>query len=208
VAAAFEPRATAESVVTAVLKLAHANNKDLYYALNTAVRVGRHMAAGDEGRFFAWWRESGARNGDEPARNWIAYNPLQFVLPLLAHCGGSADAFLRWALVPDTGGYNQWFTGGHAVPAVIGGAVLGALHGTAAFSPEVRAWAAALGRPREGRGAPREAGGRHRPRPPDGREEAGGRHQPAARQGLRQHPRRRHRQRHGLAGRGPVLLGD
>ena len=147
VAAAFAPGATPESVIDVVLKLAHLNNKDLFYAINQPTRAGKWMVRAPDEQVFEWWVRTGAKTGHDRQRNWVAYNPIQYVLPLLWKFGNQGDLFFKLMLSPDVEGFTQWMMGGHAVAAVVGGAVLGALHGPEVFSPDLRAWAGRLARP-------------------------------------------------------------
>ena len=147
IAAAFTPGATAESVVAGTLRIAHQNNKDLFYALNGPVRTAQWLASQNDDAFIDWWLRTGAKIGSDRTRNWIAYNPLQYVLPLLPRLAARPDLFFKVALAPNVEGFTQWMLGGHAISAVVGGAVIGALNGPDAFPPELREWAERLARP-------------------------------------------------------------
>ena len=68
------------------------------------------------------------------AHSWVAYNPIQFVLPLLPFCSADARLLLALTICPDfISLWEKWLAAGHSVPAIIGGAVLGALHGSQIF---------------------------------------------------------------------------
>ena len=147
VAAALAPAATTDSVIETTLRVAHENNKELFYAINGRTRTARGMTASSEEQFLTWWFTMGAKTIGNPQGSWIAYNPIEFVLPLLRRYGSNADAFFRVVLAPKAEGFTEWMVGGHVVSAVVGGAIIGALHGTSAFSPELRKWATPLAKP-------------------------------------------------------------
>ena len=147
VAAAFAPGASPESVVKTALKLAHANNPDLYYAINGPVRELRRRLKDGGDSAAAWWFERGAKAGADRLRNWTAYNPVEFVLPPLLACGADGDLFFKWVLAAQPEGFTAWLGGGHIPSAVVGGAVLGALYGREAFSANLWRWARPLAEP-------------------------------------------------------------
>ena len=146
VAAAFEPRATAESIAAAVLRIAHQNNKDLFYDLNGPTRQARALR-GQPDALFRWWMHGACKTGHDRRRNWTATNPIQYALPMLQAFGDDAGRFFAWMLAAQPEGYCQWFAGGHSLPAIVGGAAIGAMRGPEAFPAAVRAWAAPLARP-------------------------------------------------------------
>lgn len=140
VAAAFQPDATGATVCDTVLKVAFNNCRSLFYELQTVVNW---MARGDEDAQVAKWLQHGGvpasfPNGDwgNPREtNWIAYNPPTSFLPLLRSFAGMPDRFMKLLLAAPT----TWFS--QTVSAAIGGAIMGALHGTAAFPRDWTAWA-------------------------------------------------------------------
>ena len=145
VAAAFEPQATRESVIAAVLKIAHQNNKDLFYELNelTSTAGGRGR---NEKALLTWWLHHGCKCENLRERNWTAYNPIRFVLPLL-RLGVPARRVFQMLLAAQPEGIPQWFTGGLMLPAVVAGAVLGALEGPATFAKDLLDFARPVARP-------------------------------------------------------------
>jgi ADP-ribosylglycohydrolase len=146
VAAAFELGATGESVIDAVLKIAHANHPDLYYQINTHAR--RSAGFQQDADFAQWWW---AEAGVVPASNayhWIAPNPIRFTLPPLGKYAHDPLKLMQVLIGANPG--ERWFAdmiGVHAVPAVIAGAVAGALGGEGAFPAEWLAWAVPIAAP-------------------------------------------------------------
>ncbi|NCO34252.1 MAG: hypothetical protein AUJ92_08200 [Armatimonadetes bacterium CG2_30_59_28] len=130
IAAAFVPEATAESVVTIVLKLAHQNNKELFYQINHAVRHCGHVS---EDQFLHAWLVNGGPGGGRQDLYWTASNPMLFILPLLNRYADDAVKLFSVLLAPNSNGAS--------VNAVIAGAIIGALHGPSAFPQEWRDWA-------------------------------------------------------------------
>ncbi len=138
IAAAFDPASTPESIIATVLKLAHQNNKDLFYLTNQSVREP-WWHPGEE-PFAEWWcKEGGCTAYWDKDKAWYAYNPVSFVLPLLARCGGDARKLMHLLLAP---GNNA-----SCIAPVIAGAILGALGGEDAFPQEWRTWAEQIAAP-------------------------------------------------------------
>ena len=142
VAAAFPPGAGAGEVVDQVLRLAHRHCPDLFYRLNQRTRQAQGWAAQDEAGFAAWWLAAGGRGELRREENWIAWNPLAFVLPLLAHFADRPMTLLALLVAPGTASWYDGMLGGHTVSALVAGAIVGALHGPAAFPEQWRRWAA------------------------------------------------------------------
>lgn len=132
IAAAFEPDANAESIVSRILKLAHQNNKDLFYEINLPVRQGRWLHGSEDG-FIEWWLSSAGREDARHENCWIAPNPTRFVLPLLERHADEPRKLMALLIAPS----HQ----GCIISAVIAGAILGALRGPNAFPEEWREWA-------------------------------------------------------------------
>ena len=81
VAAAFLPGATVESVIQTVLKIAHANNPDLFYQINTHARMGAGFQQDDD--FAQWWCQFAGIIPNDRDHRWVAPNPIRFALPPL-----------------------------------------------------------------------------------------------------------------------------
>ena len=133
IAAALSPGAEPEAVVDVTLKLAHQNNKELFYQVNRPTRDAEGLRAYSEPAFLEWWYHCGGRPDGSKETSWIAFNPIRFVLPLLKHYAGNAQHLVALLLGPPNPGEH--------VAAIIGGALVGALRGTDAFPAEWRAWA-------------------------------------------------------------------
>jgi hypothetical protein len=82
VAAAFDPDLDAEELVATVLKLAHEKNKDVYYELNFPVRAAL-FTRGKDAEDVNHWHCNLGQSSAHRTINWMANNPLRFVLPLL-----------------------------------------------------------------------------------------------------------------------------
>lgn len=141
VAAAFIPDATASTVLDSVLKIAHQNDKELFYQLNSPAKGGARYAIHHPAEFVPWWVQAGGRGDGRKEVNWIGTNPMQFVLPLLEAFGNDPRKFFALLITPSpAAGYDAWI-GGHAISAIIGGAIIGALYGAEVFPQEWRTWA-------------------------------------------------------------------
>jgi ADP-ribosylglycohydrolase len=148
VAAALAPGATAESVIEAVLTLAHRVNNDVFYSLNKPTRRGADQARADEKAFVRWWLMTGGRTSCDGVHDmgWIDYNPLRFVLPLLKTYAHTPEQMLALILVPVPDEMG-WINKGHIVPPVLAAALAGALYGPEVFPAEWRTWAEPLAEP-------------------------------------------------------------
>lgn len=146
IAAAFDGNADAESIVNTVLRIAHQNNKDLFYELNTPTIEAQNRLA-DQPAFATWWMNYGGRGDSSNRTGWINYNPIRFVLPLLKGYCQNAEQFMALVLAPDPATGMQGFGGSRAVSAIVGGAILGALSGPDIFPPEWRKWAEPQAKP-------------------------------------------------------------
>jgi ADP-ribosylglycohydrolase len=147
VAAAFNPTSSPDLVVEAVLKIAHQNNKELFYLLNQQTRTAEQIASSSEEEFARWWLTSAGRGDTRKETNWIAFNPVSFVLPLLKHFASDAQKFFALLVSPQPASWLEGMLGGHAVSAIIAGAVIGALRGLEAFPTQWRAWAEPIAAP-------------------------------------------------------------
>jgi len=141
VAEACRPGVTAEGVVDTVLRLAHHHNPDLFYRLNQPTRSAQGWLERDEAGFTAWWLAAGGRGDLRRDEIWIGWNPLAFVLPLLARYADRPGAFMALLTAPTCASWYEGMLGGHAVAAVVGGAILGARGGPGLFPQVWQDWA-------------------------------------------------------------------
>jgi len=139
VAAAFNAESDPAQVVEAVLRLAHRNNPDLFYELNLPTRQAQGFIANDEAGFAAWWMQCGGRGTFGREHNWVGDNPIAFVLPLIVQCARDPRKLLALILAPNPASWYDGMLGGHAISAVIAGAIAGALYGADIFPAEWRA---------------------------------------------------------------------
>ncbi|MHB0937128.1 MAG: ADP-ribosylglycohydrolase family protein [Armatimonadota bacterium] len=139
VAAALDTDATPETVVNKVLKIAHTNAKEVFYQINYPSMLGGGMR--DEAALADWWYHEAGRGRLNKETLWVAFNPIASVLPLLPTFGGDAQKFMALLIGTPCANWLESMGGGRLVPAIIGGAILGALGGPEAFPEEWRAWA-------------------------------------------------------------------
>jgi ADP-ribosylglycohydrolase len=147
VAAAFNPASSPGVVVDAVLRIAQQNNKDLFYQMNQPTRSAEGIAASGADRFAEWWLGCAGRGDARRDTNWVAFNPVSFVLPLLQHFASDAQSFFALLVTPQPASWYDGMLGGRPVSAAIGGAVIGALRGADAFPPDWRSWGEPIARP-------------------------------------------------------------
>ena len=147
-AAALAPGATAESVIDTVLKLAHQNDKEVFYSLNKPILRSEGQIAADETAFVRWWLMTGGRTSGDGLHDmgWIEYNPLRFALPLLKGYGERPEQMLALILVPVPDEMG-WVNKGHIVPPVLAAALAGALYGPEVFPAGWQDWAGPLAEP-------------------------------------------------------------
>jgi len=148
IAAAFSRQASPESIIDAVLKIAHVNNKDVFYDLNGQWSAARGRYA-DEAGFLRWWHSQGGIIPSTPEFKWISPNPLRFVLPVLGRYHEDPRKLMAVLIATDPGlwfGEAGWM-GVHAIPAEIAGAIVGAMHGPEIFPDEWRQWAERIVKP-------------------------------------------------------------
>jgi ADP-ribosylglycohydrolase len=146
VAAAFESDATPDSVVSAVLRSAQANCKDLFYQLNTHSRgLG---GCKDDATIATWWcTQAGVVPSSRDTR-WVAPFPIRYALPLLNHYHDQPQKLMQLLVGVNPGEWwGAWWIGVHAASAVIAGAVMGALHGPQVFPKAWLQWATPIARP-------------------------------------------------------------
>jgi len=141
VAAAFNSNSDPGLVVEAVLKIAHQNSKEVFYQLDRVTRVAGSAASSREDEFIRWWITGPGRGESRKETDWVAFNPVCFVLPLLRRFASQPREFFALLLSAEPASPFERWLGGRAVSAVIGGAVLGALGGSGVFASEWRGWA-------------------------------------------------------------------
>ena len=143
VASALNPASTPGSVAADVLALAHENNKDVFYELNrTTHQAERLRSAGPEDDL-TWWRDNGGRYDAQRQINFMANNPLSFVLPLVNAFDQDAERLFKLLLWPEGG----WLPMCHLINPILAGALVGALHGCQAFQSDWLTWAEPVARP-------------------------------------------------------------
>jgi len=141
VAAAFDSMASPEDVIETTLKLAHQNNKEVFYQMNNLVRSLEWWNGMSEADFAHGWVTYEGRGQIRNPESWGATNPISFVLPLLWRYAARPEAFMALVLAPRATSWTQDWSNGRSISAIIGGAIIGALHGTAIFPAAWRAWA-------------------------------------------------------------------
>ena len=101
----------------------------------------------DDAAVARWWMACGGRGDGRNDSAWIAHNPMMYVLPLFRAYSRDAVRFMALMTAPTPYSWYDAGTGGHPVPAIIGGAMIGALYGPQAFPAEWRAWAEPIAAP-------------------------------------------------------------
>jgi len=138
IAEAFIPDITGEQIVSTVLAICFEHNPDLFYELDwPLLEQGRTS----EAAFLADWHRGHYEPSLSRETNWVGYNPVRFVLPVLRRYAHDPRKLIALLVVPSS------FMGVPTVSAVIGGAVAGALNGADAFPAEWREWAEPLAEP-------------------------------------------------------------
>ncbi|MDO8587220.1 MAG: ADP-ribosylglycohydrolase family protein [Armatimonadota bacterium] len=138
IACALGPSADEENVVETVLKLAHANNKELFYTMNNR-RGEASRLSGQEEAFLNWWCFVGGRTDTTNEQQWFAYNPVGYVLPLLKAFGSRPEKLMALLLAPS----NYAAT----TAPIVAGAIAGAIHGADVFPEEWLKWAEPIAEP-------------------------------------------------------------
>ena len=131
VASALAKDAGPESVRATTLRIAHQNNKDLFYQINQKINA----SGGSEEEFLAWWYYNGGRPNGTNDENWISPNPISYVLALLSRYADDPEKLFAALFVAPPG----W--GACMVTPAIAGAIVGALHGARIFPEQWREWA-------------------------------------------------------------------
>lgn len=140
IAAAFIPDTCPEKISETVLKIAFENNKNVFYQLNSHnIAASVSLQAGQQ-KFAEWWFWRGGRLVPGRETNWVAYNPIWFVLPLLAGCNGDGRKMFSYLSgVPDS--EYSFACHGFSVAHIVAGAIAGALNGKKAFPDQWLSWA-------------------------------------------------------------------
>ncbi len=138
IAAAFEAGATPATVQAAVLEIAHAHNRELFYELRLAMRAVPTGSGVDA--VLDWWLHTGGKSNLDYRQDWVAHNPARYALPLLPLFAGEPATLFALLLAVRPGGATEWMGRGHQVAAVMAGAIVGALRGPAAFPVAWRRW--------------------------------------------------------------------
>ena len=146
IAAALAPGATAEDVIAAVLRIAHGANKDLYYQLNAHARGP--WGNPTDAEVAEWWCTFAGTVPSHAAGRWVAPNPIRYALPLLGRFHAQPVKLMQCLVGVNPG---EWFGAGwigvHTVPAIVAGAVVGAMHGPDVFPAEWLQWASPIAKP-------------------------------------------------------------
>ena len=129
VAAAFDPAKGPDDIVKTVLDLAFENNKDVFYELNSAARLACRFNGCEKAENMDWWFQNHGSSHSRREINWIANNPLRFVLPLLQPFDSDPQELMAILLRPSNSG--------DLVNPILAGAILGARHGRKVFP---KAW--------------------------------------------------------------------
>jgi len=141
VASALSAAATPELIVETVLKIAHQNNKELFYQISRFARDAAAMKSAGEEQIAGWYVSLVGRGLARKETDWVAFNPIYRVLPLVRLFATDARKFFALLLAPQPASWYEVLGGLGAVSAVVGGAVMGALRGPEAFPAEWRSWA-------------------------------------------------------------------
>ncbi len=138
IAAAFLPDITGEQIESQVLDIAFAQHRDLFYDLDWP-RLEQVRC--DEPAFVRDWMRGRWEPRCTRDTNWIVYDPIRFVLPVVRRYADDPARCMALLVVPTD------FMGVPTVSAVIGGAVVGAMHGPDGFPKAWRQWAEPLAQP-------------------------------------------------------------
>lgn len=125
IAAAFDSGATGESIIETVMNIAFQHNKDLFYELDYSLI--KHTKYADDKAFLNAWHHTGGAKPVTKENNWLAHNPLNYILPVLRRYDKAPQKMMALLVVPQT---PQFVC---TVTAVVCGAIAGAIHGSGAF---------------------------------------------------------------------------
>jgi len=131
VASALAKGADPESVRATTLRIAHQNNKELFYQINQKINA----SGGSEEDFITWWFYNYGRPSNRNEENWISPNPIAYVLPPLSRYADDPEKLFAALFVASP----AW--GACSVTPAIAGAIVGALHGASIFPEQWREWA-------------------------------------------------------------------
>lgn len=147
VAEALAPNASPESIANTVLRLALENNKEVFYQLNAPLRAVDGILGVSDEQFAQWYHTEGSRIEPRAQTNWVAYNPLRTALPLVKRYAALPEKLMAMLLTSPVWSWYISMAGHNAVPAVIAGALVGALNGPKAFPASWLRWARRIVRP-------------------------------------------------------------
>lgn len=132
IAAAFIPDITGEGIESRVLGIAFEQNRDLFYDLDWP-RLEQEKC--DAPTFLRDWMQGRWEPRCTRKTNWVVYDPLRFVLPLVRRYAADPAQLMAMLVLPSD------FLGVPTVSGAIGGAIVGAMNGPAAFPAGWRKWA-------------------------------------------------------------------
>lgn len=138
IAAAFVPRTTGEELTNEVLNIIFERNRELFYDLDWP-RIEQDRATEEE--FLADWLRGRWEPRCTRHTNWIVYDPMGSVIPVVRRYADDPRKLMELLVVPSD------FLGRPTVSAVIGGAIAGAMHGVDGFPAAWLAWAGPLVEP-------------------------------------------------------------
>jgi len=132
IAACFDPELPGSEVVETVMKVAFEHNRELFYELDWVLK--RLRFAQEEELLRSLFQR---KHEPEPTvrTTWLAYNPVRFVLPLVARYLDQPEKLVRLAVLSSD--YMQVA----AYAGTIAGAMAGARNGLKSFPETWLAWA-------------------------------------------------------------------
>ncbi len=135
-----------DDIADTVQQLALKYNKQIFYQNNQVINPAKWMG-GNKENFVNWWVNDAGHGTSRKEESWPAFNPIKYVLPLLYNYSTDARKFFNLLITPHCASWYDGMLGGHVVSAVVGGAILGALHGEEIFPVEWRNWAEPIATP-------------------------------------------------------------
>jgi len=138
IAAAFVPGTTGRDIGDAVLKIIFEHNRELFHTLDWDRRAAWPLT---EKQFLDKWRRRGGAPDPTHENTYIAYNPISFILPLVDRYSDDPTKLMTLLVA------GPPFMGATTISAVIGGAIVGAMHGPQAFPLKWRRWGKPIAQP-------------------------------------------------------------